>query len=210
MGTSPSPSEKTSDPFEATAVLETQVNQYPTQPIEDHEEHGLHKALKPRHLILISIGACIGTGIFLGVGGALKSGGPLGLLLGYSVIASVVIAVMLMVCELTTFLPVSGGHIRLAGRFVDPALSAAMGWNYLVCWTLILAAELSAAAVLVSYWIPTSHVNSAVWIAIGSMVTLGLNVFSAGVYGEAEFWFASIKVITIIGLIFTSIFITSK
>ncbi|KAJ1019067.1 hypothetical protein NDA18_006218 [Ustilago nuda] len=117
---------------------------------------------------------------------------------------------MIMVCELTTFLPVSGGYIRLAGRFVDPALSAAMGWNYLVCWTLILVAELSAAAVLVSYWIPTTQVNPAVWIAIGSIISLGLNAFGAGIYGEAEFWFASIKVVTILGLIFVSIFITSK
>ncbi|CBQ68787.1 probable general amino acid permease [Sporisorium reilianum SRZ2] len=208
MGSPSSPSEKASNAFEGTTVLESQVDR--SQPLEDHEEHGLHKSLKPRHLIFISIGACIGTGIFLGVGGALKNGGPLGLLLGYSVIASVVVAVMLMVCELTTFLPVSGGHIRLAGRFVDPALSAAMGWNYLICWTLILAAELSAAAVLISYWIPTSQVNPAVWIAIGSIITLGLNAFSAGVYGEAEFWFASIKVVTILGLIFVSIFITSK
>ncbi len=84
-----------------------------------------------------------------------------------------------------------------------------MGWNYLICWTLILAAELSATAVLISYWIPTSQVNPAVWIAIGSIITLGLNAFSAGVYGEAEFWFASIKVITILGLIFVSIYITS-
>lgn len=210
MTTPPSLSEKNSPGYGASAVLESQVHSDPSQPVEDHEEHGLQKALKPRHLIFISIGACIGTGIFLGVGGALKNGGPLGLLIGYSLIASVVVAVMLMVCELTTFLPVSGGHIRLAGRFVDPALSAAMGWNYLICWTLILAAELSAAAVLVSYWIPASQINQAVWIAIGSIVVLALNSFSAGVYGEAEFWFASIKVVTIMGLIFTSIYITSS
>lgn len=208
MGTPPSPSEKTADAYPSTAVLESGV--HPTQPLEDHEEYGLQKSLKPRHLIFISIGACVGTGIFLGVGNSLKNGGPLGLLMGYSLIASIVVAVMIMVCELTTFLPVSGGHIRLAGRFVDPALSAAMGWNYLICWTLILAAELSAAAVLVSYWIPTSQINPAVWIAIGSVIALGLNAFGAGIYGEAEFWFASIKVVTILGLIFVSIFITSK
>ncbi|GAC98154.1 amino acid transporter [Pseudozyma hubeiensis SY62] len=210
MSTPPSPSEKASGLYGESTVLESQVQNDPTQPVEDHEEYGLQKALKPRHLIFISIGACIGTGIFLGVGSALKSGGPLGLLIGYSLIASVVVAVMLMVCELTTFLPVSGGHIRLAGRFVDPALSAAMGWNYLICWTLILAAELSAAAVLISYWVPTSQINPAVWIAIGSIVVLALNAFSAGIYGEAEFWFASIKVITIMGLIFVSIYITSR
>ena len=108
------PSEKHSHVYPTTTVLESQVD--PNAALEDHEEHGLQKSLKPRHLVFISIGACVGTGIFLGVGSALKNGGPLGLLIGYSVIASIVVSVMLMVCELTTFLPVSGGHIRLAGR----------------------------------------------------------------------------------------------
>lgn len=155
--TDTSPGSEKENSSSAIDVLETQCDS--TQPLEDHEENGLHKTLNSRHLVFISIGSCVGTGIFLGVGGALKNGGPLGLLLGYSVIASTVVAVMIMVCELTTFLPVSGGHIRLAGRFVDPALSAAMGWNYLIGWTLIMAAELSAAAVLISYWVPPSQVN---------------------------------------------------
>ncbi|KAJ9144045.1 Amino acid transporter [Pleurostoma richardsiae] len=175
----------------------------------DYRGSGLKRSLKARHLTFISIGACIGTGIFLGTGGSLAKGGPLGLLMGFSLISSVVISVMVQVCELTTFLPVSGGHIRLAGRFVDPALSAVMGWNYIACWTLILAAELSASAVLVSYWLPADQVNPAAWIAVGTVIVLIFNVFGAGIYGEAEFWFASIKVITICGLIILSIIISA-
>ncbi|SPO39016.1 probable general amino acid permease [Pseudozyma flocculosa] len=175
----------------------------------DYHGTGLRRELKPRHLIFISIGACIGTGIFLGVGSSLQNGGPLGLFLGFSLIASVVVCVMFMVSELVTFLPVSGGHIRLAGRFVDPALSAAMGWSYLICWTLILAAELSAAAVLISYWLPASQVNQAVWIAVGSLVVLAVNAFGTGIFGEMEFIFASIKVITLTALIIISLVITA-
>lgn len=54
--------------------------------------------------------------------------------------------------EMVSYLPVSGGHIKLAERFVDPAFSFALGWNYWYNWTLGLPAELSAAAVLMQFW----------------------------------------------------------
>ena len=54
--------------------------------------------------------------------------------------------------EMVAYLPVPGGHIKLAERFVDPALSFTMGWNYWYNWTIVLPAELSAAAVLMSFW----------------------------------------------------------
>ena len=50
------------------------------------------------------------------------------------------------------YLPISGGHIKLAERFVDPALSFTMGWNYWYNWMMLLPAELSAAAVLINFW----------------------------------------------------------
>ena len=53
---------------------------------------------------------------------------------------------------MVAYLPIPGGHIKLAERFVDPALSFTMGWNYWYNWTVILPAELSAASVLMSFW----------------------------------------------------------
>ena len=53
---------------------------------------------------------------------------------------------------MVAYLPIPGGHIKLAERFVDPALSFTMGWNYWYNWTIVLPAELSAAAVLMSFW----------------------------------------------------------
>jgi hypothetical protein len=54
--------------------------------------------------------------------------------------------------EMIAYLPIPGGHITLAERFVDPAFSFTMGWNYWYNWTMILPAELSAAAVLMNFW----------------------------------------------------------
>ncbi|KAI8593146.1 amino acid permease [Geranomyces variabilis] len=169
------------------------------------EQGNLQRHLKARHISMISIGGVIGTGLFLGTGGALRDGGPLGLLLGYSIMGTVCYAVMCSLGEMVSFLPLPGGHIKLAARFVDPALSFSMGWNYWYNWVVVLPAELSAAAVLINYW--TTSVNNGVWITMCLIFVAVINMFGARAYGEAEFWFASIKVLTIVGLIIVGIII---
>ncbi|KAJ7233136.1 amino acid permease/ SLC12A domain-containing protein [Mycena haematopus] len=152
---------------------------------------------------MISIGGVIGTGLFLGTANALRHGGPVGLLLGYLAVGSITYSVMISLGEMVAYLPIPGGHIKLAERFVDPAFSFTMGWNYWYNWIIVLPAELSAAAVLINYW--NKSVNDAAWITIIMVVVIGINLLGAGVYGEAEFIFASIKVITITGLIILGI-----
>ncbi|KAG1836766.1 amino acid permease/ SLC12A domain-containing protein, partial [Suillus subalutaceus] len=61
----------------------------------------------------------------------------------------------------------------------------------------------SAAALLINYWNDT--VNDSVWVAMCLVVVLTINMLGAGAYGETEFIFASIKVITITGLIILGI-----
>ena len=170
---------------------------------EAQANEGLQRQLNTRHLTFISLGSIIGTGIFLGVGNALTTAGPVGLVLAFAVICSVVVCVMLCTSEMVTFLPVVGAHLRLSARFVDPSLSAAMSWNYWYCWALIAAAEASAVAELVTFW--TTAVPTAVWIAICLVVSLGVNLCGPRVYGEIEFFMSSIKVLTIVGLIILSI-----
>ncbi|EIN13541.1 amino acid permease [Punctularia strigosozonata HHB-11173 SS5] len=166
-------------------------------------EPPLKRQLKNRHIAMISIGGVIGTGLFLGTGTALSHGGPVGLLLGYSIMGTICFAVMVSLGEMIAYLPISGGHIKLAERFVDPAFSFAMGWNYVFNWIIVMPAELSAAAVLIGFW--DQSTSPAVWIVMCMVVTIAINMFGAGAYGEAEFWFASIKVITITGLIILGI-----
>ncbi|RDX55928.1 amino acid permease [Lentinus brumalis] len=167
------------------------------------QEGKLQRHLKNRHIAMISIGGVIGTGLFLGTASSLAAGGPIGLLLGYIVVGTVCYSVMISLGEMVAYLPLPGGHIRLAERFVDPAFSFTMGWNYWYNWTIILPAELSAAAVLINFW--NKSVNNAAWISMCLVVVVTINMFGAGVYGEAEFIFASVKVITITGLIILGI-----
>jgi hypothetical protein len=118
---------------------------------------------------------------------------------------TIVYAVMISLGEMIAYLPIPGGHIKLAERFVDPALSFTMGWNYWYNWTIILPAELSAAATLMHYWADPKF--DPLWIVICFLVVLAINLLGAGAYGEAEFIFASIKVLTVVGLIVRASFV---
>lgn len=197
---------KSSSPIEEKNVyVGTLENQVPeTNDLGQKSNEILQHALKPRHIAMISVGGVIGTGLFLGTANSLKNGGPLGLWLGYIIMGTVCYAVMQCMGEAVSYLPIPGGHLRLADRFVSPALSFTMSYNYLFNWLIILPAELSAAAVLCSYW---SDANPAIFITACFVVVVLINLAGPRVYGEAEFWFCSIKIITIVGLIILSFLI---
>ncbi|OCH87654.1 amino acid permease [Obba rivulosa] len=178
-----------------SSACEDSEGMAPTEPVQ----YGLQRQMKNRHIAMISIGGVIGTGIFLGTATSLRNGGPVGLLLGYCTVGSICYCIMLSVGEMAAFLPIPGGHITFAERFVDSAWSAAIGIMYWYSWLVVLPAEISAAAVLINYWNKT--VNNAAWITMCLIVIWVINAFGAGTYGEAEFIFSSIKIITITGLI---------
>lgn len=114
--------------------------------------------------------------------------------------------VMNCLAEMVTYLPLRGISIPyFVKRFVDPSLAFAVGWNYWYAYTVLVGAEAVAASIIIEYWSPPVH--SALWIAIVLLVMLVLNIIAVNIFGEAEFWFASIKVITICGLIILGIVI---
>lgn len=118
----------------------------------------------------------------------------------------VVWVVMNDIAEITTYLPMRGITLPyFTNRFVDSSLAFASGWNYWYAYAILVAAEASAGTILLEYW--ETPVPSAVWITIILVVCLALNIIAVEVFGEAEFWFASIKLITIMGLIIVGIVI---
>jgi amino acid permease len=98
--------------------------------------------------------------------------------------------------EMATQLPIRGSFECYAERFIDSSFAFAVGWNYWFSWAITLAAELVAGALIVKFWFPDS--NSAFWAAGFLAFLLGLNLLSVRAYAEAEYWFSSIKVATVI------------
>jgi len=159
-------------------------------------DNSLKRTLSARHLNMIAIGGSIGTGLFVALGNSLASAGPGGALLAYVVIGVMVYFLMTSLGEMATFMPVSGSFETYATKFADPALGFALGWNYWYNWAITVAAEIVAGAIIIKYWLPDS--SSFMWCALFLALLFLLNFFSARIYGESEFWFAGIKVFTII------------
>ena len=159
------------------------------------------RSLKSRHIQFIALGGTIGTGLFLGIGNAFTHAGPLSVLLGYTFTGIAIFAMMQCLGEMATWLPLTGAIPQFCARYVDDALGFAVGWNNWYAASITLCAEISAAALVIGFWEGAQSVNVAVWISIIWLVIIFLNVFAVSLYGEAEFWFASLKIITIVGLL---------
>jgi yeast amino acid transporter len=159
----------------------------------------LQRRLQSRHLQMIAIGGTIGTGLFIGSGGALANAGPAGALIAYAFVGTLVYSVMVALGEMATFLPVPGAFTAYASRFVDPSLGFAMGWIYWFSWAVTFALELTATGLIIQYW--SSDLNIGIFIGVFWAVITALNFLPVSFYGEVEFYFASIKVITVLGFL---------
>lgn len=167
---------------------------------EQFNEHTLERGLKSRHVQLIAIGGAIGTGLFVGSSLILTTCGPGSLFLSYCVMSTLIYFVMQMMAEMTTYLPLPGnGPQAFVNDFLSTSFGFTVGYNYWYTFSILVAAEITAAAIVIEYWIKS--VNVSVWITIFFLIIFGLNMISVAFFGEAEFWFASIKLITLSGLI---------
>ncbi|HCF4834831.1 TPA: amino acid permease, partial [Pseudomonas aeruginosa] len=156
----------------------------------------LRRVLKPRHLNMIAIGGSIGTGLFVASGATVATAGPGGALLSYALIGLMVYFLMTSLGEMAAYMPVSGSFCTYGSRFVEDGFGFALGWNYWYNWAVTIAAELVAAQLVMSFWFP--EVPGIYWSAIFLGIMFGLNVISARGFGESEFWFALIKVVTVV------------
>jgi amino acid transporter len=155
---------------------------------------------------MIAIGGSIGTGLFVGSGQVLAIAGPAFLLAAYSLMAVFVYGIVTAVIEISTFLPISGCSMAYySKRICSNSLGFALGWLYFYSFGIIVAYEITAASIVINYW--PNNVHIAVWITVMLIVIVALNFSPVGVYAETEFWFASIKVIMITGLLLLSLII---
>jgi lysine-specific permease len=192
---STSTSSKTAQPDSAAKSVKASKSADSAQSNQTRE-NTLRRGLKSRHITMISLGGAIGTGLFLASGNAIHTAGPGGALLAYGVIGIMVYFLVTSLGEMATYMPVSGSFSTYASKFVDPAFGFAIGWNYWYNWAITIAAELSAATLIVKFWLPNS--SSFVWSALFLALMLGLNLLSVKGYGESEYWFAAIKIVTVI------------
>ncbi|MBV8403503.1 MAG: amino acid permease [Gammaproteobacteria bacterium] len=163
-----------------------------------HTESPLARNLRNRHIQLIAIGGTIGVGLFLGSAKAIHEAGP-GLLLAYAVGGVAIFFIMRALGELLTYRPVAGSFATYAEEFCGPLPGFITGWSYWFAWVVTVMAEITAIGIYVNFWLP----QLPQWIPplVALVVLYGVNLLAVRVFGELEFWFALIKVVTIVALI---------
>ncbi|MFP5113311.1 amino acid permease [Bacillaceae bacterium C204] len=157
----------------------------------------LKRDLKDRHVQLIAIGGTIGTGLFLGSGKAIQLAGP-SIIFTYLIVGIACFFVMRALGELLLSNAGYQSFTDFAEEYIGPWAGYVTGWTYWFCWIMTAMADIIAVGVYVQYWFDIPQ-----WIPalVCLIVLLGLNLLTVKLFGELEFWFALIKVITILALI---------
>jgi AAT family amino acid transporter len=184
--------------------LETQSTsvQHEYLDVQQGTVNSLNRSLTPRQISMISIAGIIGTGLFLGTGKSLATGGPASLLINYSLIGGLVYLVMLALGEMSAFMPIAGSFCSFAKKFGSESFGFAILINYWFNDAVSVASDLTALQLVMKYWTDFHFwiVSLIFWVLL-----LSLNVFHVRFYGETEYWMALLKVLAIIAFFIVSI-----
>ncbi|MDR0723924.1 MAG: amino acid permease [Endomicrobium sp.] len=169
-------------------------------PEKDH----LKRNLKNRHIQFISLGGAVGTGLFLGVGGAIFAAGP-SVILGYLISGIIIFLIMRQLGEMNTQDPSAGSSSYFAYKYWGDFPGFLAGWNYWALQVLVGIAELTAVAAYTQYWF--AHLATWKTALLFFILVNAVNLTTVKAYGEVEFWFSSIKIIAICAMILTGSYI---
>src|SRR6202012_5331145 len=165
-----------------------------------HETSGaapLRGGLSQRQLNMIALGGVIGAGLFVGSGVIIGETGP-GAFITYAVCGVFVILVMRMLGEMATANPSTGSFADYARQALGGWAGFSVGWLYWYFWVVVVGFEAIAGGAVLSYWI-----KAPLWLLSGGLMgaMTATHLFSVAAFGELEFWFAGIKVATIVGFL---------
>lgn len=159
---------------------------------------GLKRGLEARHIEMIALGGTIGVGLFMGSASTIKWTGP-SVMLAYAVAGLFIFFIMRSMGEMLYVEPTTGSFATFAHKYIHPLAGYLTAWSYWFQWVVVGMAEITALGIYMNFWFP--HLPH--WIpGLIAMIILGLaNLVSVKFYGEFEFWFAIIKVATIVIMI---------
>jgi len=164
----------------------------------DAREAGLHRELSARQISMIALGGAIGTGLFLGSAVSVKLAGP-GVILSYAAASLVALALMWALAEMTLVHPVAGSFGVFAEIYLHPWAGFSIRYAYWLATSVAIGSEVVAISIYCRYWFP--GVPAWVWMLFFSVSIVAVNAASVGNFGTFEYWFALIKVVTIIAFL---------
>ncbi|SCU95645.1 LAFA_0G01420g1_1 [Lachancea sp. 'fantastica'] len=173
---------------------------------ESHKHKSLKQNIRPRHVLMMSLATGIGTGLLVGNGKSLNSGGPAALVIGYVIVSTMLYCAIQSASELAiSYSSLSGGFNAYPALLVDPAFGFAVAWVYCLQWITVLPLELVTASITIKYWNDT--INPDAFVVIFYVLLVSINFIGSSGYAEAEFFFNSCKVLMIAGFFILGIII---
>ncbi|KAH3673493.1 hypothetical protein WICMUC_003599 [Wickerhamomyces mucosus] len=158
-----------------------------------------HRTLTARNLHLIALGGSIGTGLFVTISSGLVNGGPLSLFLAFFIWTGVIFSITSSIGEMVCYLPISSPFIEMAGRCVDEAFEAVVGFNYFIMISVFIPFEITAVNGMIHFW--RDDYNPAIAFCVQIVIYTFLNTMAVRWFGESEFYLTIGKVLLAIGLI---------
>jgi GABA permease len=154
----------------------------------------LRQGLSQRQLSMIALGGVIGAGLFVGSGVVIKDTGPAAFLT-YALCGLLIVLVMRMLGEMAAANPSTGSFADYAGQALGGWAGFSVAWLYWYFWVIVVGFEAVAGGKVLNYWF-----HAPLWLlSLCLMVAMtATNLFSVSSFGEFEFWFAGIKVATIV------------
>ncbi|GBQ65481.1 L-asparagine permease [Ameyamaea chiangmaiensis NBRC 103196] len=162
----------------------------------DVHEEGYHKGLGNRQIQMIAIGGAIGTGLFLGAGSRLQSGGP-SLAIVYMVCGVFAFLILRALGELVMYRPTSGSFVSYAQEFLGPKAAYVAGWMSFVNWAMTGIVDITAVALYMHFWGTFAAVPQWVFALAALCIVTSMNMIGVKWFGEMEFWFSLIKVVAL-------------
>ena len=148
------------------------------------------RALKARHIQLISLGGIIGSGYFLGTGAMIHQVGP-SVFLAYILTGLIILVTMQCLGELAVTMPIGGSFINSTADFISPTLACGVGWAYWISWIVYIPAECLAGGIIMQFF---THINGYIWAVLFGLLITYINMAKVGTFGEIEFWLSLIKI----------------
>jgi AAT family amino acid transporter len=162
------------------------------------QEGGLRHQLSAGQMAMVAVGGSIGTGLLLGSAAAMELAGP-AVILSYVLAGFISWTVTMAVGELSSAHPAAGSFGLYADLYLNPWAGFVSRTGYWISISVSVGANLVASATYMRYWFPT--VPALVWIAVFSLVLIVINLRSVGDYGRFEYWFAMVKLATMVTFI---------
>ncbi|WEV39568.1 amino acid permease [Lactobacillus sp. ESL0681] len=159
---------------------------------------GYERTLTNAHIQLIALGGTIGTGLFLGVGNSIQAAGP-SVILIYIIVGIFLFLLMRALGELIVSDLSKHTYIDFIEKYLGNDIGHITGYLYWLSWITLGMAEMTALGIYFQYWFP--HLPTWIPGLVTIVALLFINLLSARLFGNLEFSFAIIKIVTIIAFV---------